>query len=159
MMAASIASRGSSDRKTSGVISDPMSPLIPSFAPLVIFSWTQGLYGKKEDRAGSWNVKCEKKVFWDESFREVFGGVIELDICLYMGFPCGSDGKEPACNAEDPGLILGSERYRREGHDYPLQYSCLENSMDRRVWRATIHGVAKSQTWLSDQHFQFSYSL
>ena len=93
MMAASIASRGSSDRKTSGVISDPMSPLIPSFAPLVIFSWTQGLNGKKEDRAGSWKVKCEK-VFWGESFREVFGGVIELDICLYMGFPRGSDSKE-----------------------------------------------------------------
>ena len=156
MMAASIASRGSSDRKTSGVISDPMSPLIPSFAPLVIFSWTQGLYGKKEDRAGSWNVKCEKKVFWDESFREVFGGVIELDICLYMGFPCGSDGKEPACQCR---------RHKRcglnswVGNGNPLQYSCLENSMDRRVWRATIHGVAKSQMWLSDQHFQFSYSL
>ena len=146
MMAASIASRGSSDRNTSGVISDPMSPLIPSFAPLVIFSWTQGLYGKKEDRAGSWKVKCEK-VFWGESFREVFDGVIELDICLYMGFPGGSDGKEPACNAEDPGLILGLERSPREGHDYPLQYSCLENSMDRRVWWATVHGGCKEWDW------------
>ena len=150
MMAASIASRGSSDRKTSGVISDPMSPLIPSFAPLVIFSWTQGLYGKKEDRAGSWNVKCEKKVFWDESFREVFGGVIELDICLYMGFPCGSDGKEPACNARDLGSNPGSGKSPGEVNGYPLKYSCLQNSMDRGAWWVTVPGVTKSQTRLSD---------
>ena len=42
--------------------------------------------------------------------------------------------------------------YIREGNGYPLQYSCLENSMDRGVWRATVYGVAKSQTWLSDFH-------
>ena len=69
--------------------------------------------------------------------------MIELDICLYMGFPGGSDGKEPACNAEDPGLILGLERSPREGHDYPLQYSCLENSINRGAWQATVHGVTE----------------
>ena len=48
-----------------------------------------------------------------------------------MGFPWGSDDKESACNEEDPGSIPGSGRSSGEGHDYPLQYSCLENSMDR----------------------------
>ena len=48
-----------------------------------------------------------------------------------MGFPGGSDGKESACNAGDPGLILGSGRFPGEGNGYPFQYSYLENSMDR----------------------------
>ena len=61
----------------------------------------------------------------------------------------GSDGKESACNAGDPGSILGSGGSAGEGNGNPLQYSCLENYMDREAWRATVHGVAKSQTWLS----------
>ena len=65
-----------------------------------------------------------------------------------MGFHGGSDSKESACNVEDPGLIPGLERSPEERNGNPLQYSCLENSMDRRV--CTIHGVAKSWTWLSD---------
>ena len=71
--------------------------------------------------------------------------------CLYIpwGFPGGSDGKESAYNAGDLGLIPGLERSPGEGHSNPLQYSCLENSMDRGAWGATIHGVPKSQTWLS----------
>ena len=60
-----------------------------------------------------------------------------------MGFPGGSDGKEFACNAGVPALILGSERSPGEGNGNPLQYSCLENSMDRGTWQATAHGVAK----------------
>ena len=51
-----------------------------------------------------------------------------------MGFPGGSDGKESACNAEDPGPIPGSGRWPGEGNGYPLQYPCLENSMDRGAW-------------------------
>ena len=58
-----------------------------------------------------------------------------------MGFPGGSDSKESACNAEDPGLISGSERFPGGGNGSPLQYSCLENSMDRGAWQATVHGV------------------
>ena len=53
-------------------------------------------------------------------------------------------GKESACNAGDPSLIPGSGRSPGEGNGYPLQYSCLENPMDRGAWRATVHGVAKS---------------
>ena len=61
-------------------------------------------------------------------------------------FPCGSDGKEDASNAGDPGSIPGSERSSGGWHDNPLQYSCLENSMDRGDWWATVHGVAQSRT-------------
>ena len=66
------------------------------------------------------------------------------------GFPGGSDGKESACNARDPGLILGSGRSPGEGNGYPLQYSCLENSMDAGAWWATVRGGAKSRTGMSD---------
>ena len=55
-----------------------------------------------------------------------------------------------AWNAGDPDLIPGSGRFPGEGNGYPLQYSCLENSMDRGAWRATVHGVQKSWTQLSD---------
>ena len=55
----------------------------------------------------------------------------------------GSDSKESACNAGDLGSIPGLLRSPEEGNDYPLQYSCLENSMDRRTWQATVHGVTK----------------
>ena len=63
-----------------------------------------------------------------------------------MGFPGGSDSKESACKAGDPGSIPGSGRSPGDGNGYPLQCSCLENSMDGGAWRATVHGVAKSQT-------------
>ena len=66
-----------------------------------------------------------------------------------LDFPGGSASKESACNAGDLGSIPGSERSTGEGNENPLQYSCLENSMDRGAWWATIHGVPKSRTRLS----------
>ena len=67
-----------------------------------------------------------------------------------MGFPGGSDNKESACNTRDPGSIPGSGRFpwRREWLSSPV--FCLENSMDRGAWQATIHRVTKSQTGLSN---------
>ena len=67
-----------------------------------------------------------------------------------MGFFGGSDGKESACNAGDLGMIPGLGKSPGGGHSNPLQCSCLENPMDRGAWRATVHGVAKSQTRLRD---------
>ena len=66
-----------------------------------------------------------------------------------MGFPGGSDSKESACSPGDPGLIPGSGRSPGEENVKPLQYSCLENPVDRGAWQATAHGVAKSQARLS----------
>ena len=63
-----------------------------------------------------------------------------LKVFFYLGFPCGSDSKESACNVGDPGLITGSRRLPGGAYDNPLQYSCLENPMDRGAWRSTFHG-------------------
>ena len=69
-----------------------------------------------------------------------------------LGFPSGTVVKNLPANAgdsRDTGLIPGSGRSPGGGHGNPLQYSCLENSMDRGAWWAAVHGIAKSRTWLS----------
>ena len=66
------------------------------------------------------------------------------------GLPGSSDGKASAYNAGDLGSIPGSGRFPGEGKGNPLQYSCLENPMDRGAWSATVHGVAKNRTRLRD---------
>ena len=63
-----------------------------------------------------------------------------------MGFPDGSDGKESACNAGVTSLTLGSGRSPGKGKGHPVQDSCLENSMDRGSWWATVQGVTESDT-------------
>ena len=68
-----------------------------------------------------------------------------------------SNSKESACNAGVSGLIPGSGRPPGEGNGNPLQYSCLENPMDRGAWQATVHGVTNSWTELSDYHFHFHF--
>ena len=80
---------------------------------------------------------------------------IYVCVCVYvhiyiMSFDDGSGSKESACNVGDAGLVPGSERSPGGGHGNPLQYSRLENPMDGGAWRATVHGVTKSQTRLSD---------
>ena len=70
----------------------------------------------------------------------------EFRIMIVKMNPGGSDGKVSAYNAGDLGSIPGSERSTGEGIGYPLQYTYLENSMDRGVWWATVYGVTKSWT-------------
>ena len=65
-----------------------------------------------------------------------------------MGLPHSSVGKESACNAQDMGLIPGSGRSPGEGNGSPLQYSCLENPIDRGAWWAIVHSVGKNKTKL-----------
>ena len=65
---------------------------------------------------------------------------------LLKDFPGGSDGQESACSVGDLGSIPGLGRSPGERHGYPLQYSGLENSVDRGAWQAIAHGVAKSRT-------------
>ena len=79
----------------------------------------------------------------------IYWGASMLGAC----FPGGSDGKESACNVGDPGSISGLGRSPGEGNGNLLQYCCLENSMDRGIWWATVHGVTKSRTWLSNFTF------
>ena len=69
---------------------------------------------------------------------------------IIRGFLGDSDSKESACNAGDPGLTLGLGRSPGEGNGNPLQYSFLENSMDREAWWATVHGDTKNQIQLSN---------
>ena len=76
---------------------------------------------------------------------------------MISGFPGGSEVKASACNVGDLGSILGSGRSPGEGNGNTLQYSCLENPMDRGAWWATVHRVSKSRTRLSD--FTFANNL
>ena len=86
-------------------------------------------------------------------------GIEKLSVCdlwdyflfyLFMGFPGGSDGKESTCNVGDLVSVPGLGRPSGEGNSYPLWCFCLENSMDSKAWWATVHGVTKSGTWLSN---------
>ena len=83
----------------------------------------------------------------DSWVRKICWGRDRLPIPVFLGFPCGSAGKESACNVGDLGSIPGLRRSPGEGKGYPLHYSGLENSMDY-----TVHGFTKSQTRLSDFH-------
>ena len=80
---------------------------------------------------------------------------IYIAFMLYWGFPGGSEVKASACNVGDLCSIPRSGRSPGEGSGNPLQYSFLENPMDRGAWWATIHGVTKSWTRLSDFTFTF----
>ena len=73
-------------------------------------------------------------------------------------FPGGSEGKASAYNAGDPGSIPGLGRSPGEGNGNPLQYYCLENPMDRGALQATVHGVAKSRTRLSNLTYSLTHS-
>ena len=71
-------------------------------------------------------------------------------VCVCIGFPGVSEVKPSACSARDLGSILGLGRSPGEENGNPLQYSCLENPMHEEAWWATVHGVRKSRTRLSD---------
>ena len=77
----------------------------------------------------------------------------------YESFPGSSDSKESACNARDLSSIPGSERFSGEGNGNPLQYSCLENSMDRGAWKSTASGGLKESDTIDQRTFSLSYIL
>ena len=83
--------------------------------------------------------------YWSPKHQEM--GQHLMDVMCFLG---GSEGQESDGNAEDPGSIPALGRSPGGGHGNTLQCSCLGNPMDREAWRATVHGVTKSQTRLSD---------
>ena len=109
----------------------------------ITYDWRWGL--KKREKPRPWDTRA---IGWKEQ---------SFDFYL-MGFPWWLNGKESACIAGDPGSVPGLQRSPGEGNDKPLQYTCLENSMDRRAWWATVHEVTKSQTWLSNWQFHFTFT-
>ena len=74
----------------------------------------------------------------------------ELALVIWRASLVAQMVMKSACNAREPGLVPGSGRSPGEGNGYPLQYSCLENSMDKGAWQAIIYGFTETQTQLSD---------
>ena len=99
----------------------------------------------------SWLQSPSSVILEPPKIKSATVSIVSSSICHeVLGFPGSSDGKASVCNAGDPGFIPRLGRYPGEGNGNPLQYSCLENSTDGGAWWATVHGVAKSRTWLSD---------
>ena len=90
-------------------------------------------------------------IILDDLLLRLTGSSLRLPLDI-QGFPSSSAGKEFTWNAGELDLIPGLGIFPGKENGYALQYSCLENSMDRGDWQATVHGVAKSQTWLSNFH-------
>ena len=97
-----------------------------------------------KDNLGStfkYNKILHTSVFLSTTFQGLY---VYLHVYIIMGVPGGSDGKESACTAGDPGSILELRRSAGEGNGNPLQDSCLENPIDRGAWWAIVHKVTKS---------------
>ena len=118
--------------------------------------------GKPIIKTDKYRAKHPVTRFWIKPLQEILlnfytghspEGHKELDMIEWLfcrGFPCSSLSKKSACNAGDLGSIPRLGRSPGEGNGSPLQDSCLENPIDRGAWWATVHGIAKSQIWLSD---------
>ena len=95
-------------------------------------------------KSNNTNGKTLNKLRIDENIFNLIKGNTHTknqQLTLHWGFPGGSDGKESTCNAGGLGSIPGLGRSPGQGHDNPPQYSCLESSMDREAWWATVYGV------------------
>ena len=122
--------------------------------------WSQGREDSLEKEVGSHSSTLAWKIPWTEEpgglqsmgsqrvRHDWMTNTFTFTLHSVFGLPQWFNGKESTCNAGDVGSIPGLERSSGGGHGNPLQYSCLENSMDRGTWQATVHGVTRSWTWL-----------
>ena len=116
-----------------------------------LFHFAQGFPGSSVDKESKKsNLLQRRRPQCDSWLRKSHWRRDRLPTPVFLGLPGGSAGKESVCNAGDLGSIPGLERSRGEGNGNLLQDSCLENPMDRGAWQATVHGVARSQTQLSN---------
>ena len=106
--------------------------------------YIKGYSQKIEKQPGRWEKLFANHVSNIGLISKIYKEFLEFS----GSFPGSSVSKESACNAGDQGLILGLGRSPRDGNGNPLQYSCLENPVDRGAWWASVHGVAQSWTWL-----------
>ena len=112
--------------------------------------YCQCLQGRKKNTSSHKAGVSQSHTFRASSTHAYFMKVLRvwaghlICVCICLNFPGVSDGKEYACNAGVQGLILGLVRFPWKGNGYQLQYFCLENSMDRGTWWATVHGVTES---------------
>ena len=96
-----------------------------------------------------WNIECKTFTEVDNLPLCLSHNLQQSLACIYMGFPGGSDAKEPACNERGPDSIPGSGR----SPGYPLQYSSLRNSRDRGAWGAAVHcSLGVGQDWKTNTH-------
>ena len=98
------------------------------------------------------NPPAIRRLLFDSWVRKIPWRRDRLSIPVFLGFPGGSHGKESACNAGDLGLIPGLGRFPGGGHGNPLQYSCLENSMDQGVWCAWA--TKHSEAYLRKRYYE-----
>ena len=119
----------------------PRAPFIPSIYVILYvigrYYWISSVFHLTLSPCLLW----VRKIHWSRD---------RLPALVFLGFPCGSTGKESACNAGDLHSVPELEKSHGKGKGYPLQYSGLENSMD-----CIVYGVPKSCTWLSDFHSLF----
>ena len=115
--------------------------------------WSSDFPGGHSDKESTHRCKRHKRRGLDPWVKKIWRRKWQPTL-VFLGFPCGSAGKESTCNVGDLGLIPGLEKSPGEGKGYPLHYSGLENSMD-----CIVQGVAKSWTWLSDFHLHFPVFL
>ena len=136
MLSIERASRAQSRKEKAGETWNGFSSLL---APTVLFFHPTSVYGSpticQVHAYGSGGIP---RLFW---LPEMFFNLVHIHL-----FPSSSDGKESACSEGDSGSIPGSGRSLGGGNGHPLQYSCLENSVDKGAWQGTVHGAAKSRT-------------
>ena len=105
-----------------------MAQVPGSFASVTLFLLVPKLWTRKGPKSG---------------MTYLIIGILKNSCEPVLGFPGGSDGKDSACNAGNPVSISGLGRSPGEGNGNPLQYSCLENPMDRGAQQAIVHGIAR----------------